>query len=1217
MASPAESGPPDKPFPVVGVGASAGGLKAFQELLTQMPASPGLAFVLIPHLDPKHESLLHEILARTAAMPIQEADNGTKIELNHVYVVRPNTSLTLVDGHLRMDAFTRGPAGANKCIDAFLVSLAQARGEHAVGIILSGSASDGAEGIRAIKREGGITFAQDDSAEFQGMPRAAQETGAVDYVLSPSDMARELLRIMRHPILVSPEAVSPRIDEKAFREILMLLEAKTGVPFLSYKSSTLERRILRRMALRDQATLSGYQKYLQDNPQEIRLLHDEVLVNFTTFFREPDTFEVLKALVFPKLLDNRPAQTPIRIWVPGCSTGEEAYSLAMSLVEYLDEKGSTIPIQIFASDVSEPSITVARAALYPKTIATDVSAERLRRFFAPAEGGGWQLNKRIRDLVLFARQDLTQDPPFSRLDILSCRNVLIYLGTTLHKRVLPLFHYALRSDGFLLLGPSETADRFPTLFQPVDTRHRIYQKLPGSRPQVELALDRYRGPVEDPHPLHLQTATPPFDFSRAVDRSLLTLFVPPGIVVTEEGQVLEVRGQVNPMIRVPAGRPNWGLQRLVHEELLADLENALRESRESGLPARRDGLQYRVDGILKQVNLCIVPVEGPTARDRHFAILFQTPENRVAPAPTVPLPDETQRELHRLRQTLSAQQDYQQTIIEKLESSNEELRSAHEEVLSANEELQSTNEELQTAKEELQSSNEELLTLNDELRSRNLELGQANDDLQNILASVQIPMVIVDPMLRVRRITPMAEKLLSVAPLDATRRIHEFKPALEVPNLEALLHSSIDNLSAIEQEVRDRDGRWWLLRIRPYRTSERRIDGAVLTLLDVDALKRSSIESEERRIFSGAVIQAMRDPLLVLSNSFEVRGTNEAYLKFFRVTQDEVEGRSFYDLSGGLWNVPGLRALLTDVLPRNAVVKDFHLEKELPGIGRKILLLNARQVRFESSAEPMILVTLEDVTERFAADAKIRDLNQGLERQVSERTSKLEGAKGDLEAFTYSVAHDLRAPLRAMHGLGQALIEDYSGKLLDATGRSYLDNILKASRKMDALIDDLLAFSRLGREDLRIDVVDLNGIVDQALEDQSADIRERKATVTVKGPLPKVCAHATTLRQVINNLISNAIKFVAPGKSPAVTVRAETHNDRVRVWVEDNGIGIAEHHRERIFQVFERLNRIEDYPGTGIGLAIVKRAVDRMHGLLGFESHVDKGSRFWIDLKKG
>jgi two-component system CheB/CheR fusion protein len=623
------------------------------------------------------------------------------------------------------------------------------------------------------------------------------------------------------------------------------------------------------------------------------------------------------------------------------------------------------------------------------------------------------------------------------------------------------------------------------------------------------------------------------------------------------------------------------------------------------------------------VSVNVLPLEASASRERYFIMLFEDGGTARPPAapvveppssPGAPTSDDLESENRRLRQALATQQEYQQTIIEKLESANEELRSSHEEVLSANEELQSTNEEMQTAKEELQSSNEELLTLNDELRSRNAELGQANNDLHNVLTSVQIPMAIVDTMLRIRRITPSAEELLSVAPSSSSRKITDFKPQVDIPNLEALLHTSIDNLSTIEQEVKDRQGKWWMLRIRPYRTMESKIDGAVLTLMDVDQLKRSAIQTEERRLFSEALVESMRDPFLVLSGRFQVKQWNDAFLRFFQIGKEDVEGKFLFQMGSGQWDLPALRTLLRDVLPKKSLFKDFQVERDFPGIGRKILLLRARQVEVTQADEPMILLTFEDVTERKDNERHIRDLNQGLERKVSERTSTLESAKGELEAFTYCVALDLRAPLRAMSGFSETLLQDYDGRPLDEAGKKYLRRIIAASRKMDTLILDLLSFSRLTREETPLEPVDLSTAVQEVLEELSGEIQSRRAELKVSPPLPRVLAHPPTLGQVLTNLLANALKFVAPGTTPRVLIRAEERGPVVRLWIEDNGIGIAEHHQERIFRVFERLNKTEDYPGTGIGLALVKKSMERMRGRVGFESQVDRGSRFWVEF---
>ncbi len=980
------------------------------------------------------------------------------------------------------------------------------------------------------------------------------------------------------------------------------------------------------MALHQIETLADYFTSLKENPPEIRLLHDELLIHVTSFFREPSMFEALRILVFPTLLENRLAKTPIRVWVPGCSSGEEAYSFAISLVEFLEEKNSSLAVQIFGSDVSEPAITKARAGVYPSSIAAEVSSDRLRRFFIPANKGNYQISKSIRDRVLFARQDLTQDPPFSRLDVLSCRNVLIYLGRSLQKRALPLFHYALRPNGFLILGAAESAGQYPTLFRELDGKHHIYRRIAGpSLRYQELPFER--------HQIEAKAAesAPPasvaeFDVAREVDRALVGQYAPAGIVVNEAGQVIEVRGDVSSFLQLPQGKPDCTLQRIAREELLAELDTTLQDVRAKGVPVRREHLEYQVEGQLRHVDVNVLPVGGPSPQEHYFIILF---ENSAAASPIgapggsdtsapvrAPVPEDVESELARLRQALATHQEYQRSFVEKAASATEELESSNEEAISANEELQSTNEELQTAKEELQSSNEELMTINDELKVRNAELGQTNDDLHNVLSSVQIPMVIVDMMLRVRRITPLAEKLLGVAPSDATRRITDFKHLIEVPNLEALLHSSIDNLSIIEQEVKGREGRWWLLRIRPYRTMENKIDGAVLTLLDIDELKRSSIQSEVGRLFSEALVASMRDPFMVLDGQFKVKQVNEAFSRFFRTKMEDVEGKPFFEMSNNVWDIPGLKTLIQEILPKNTLFKDFQVEREFSGIGRKILLLHAQEVKFAQTTEPMILLTFEDVTDRHDTEVRSRNTNASLERQVLDRIAKLEGAKAELEAFTYSVAHDLRAPLRSMNGFGQVLLEEYLGKPLDDSGRQYVERILAASQRMDRLILDLLAFSRLAREEIRLEPVDLGVAVKKTLDELSSEVQARHAEVTVTGPLPRVQAHGVILGQVLTNLISNALKFVAPGTHPRILIRAEAQERTVRLWVEDNGVGIADRHKERVFGVFQRLNKTENYPGTGIGLAIVKKAMERMKGEVGFESQIDRGSRFWIEFLK-
>jgi two-component system CheB/CheR fusion protein len=811
-----------------------------------------MAFVLVQHLAPRHESALTELLRRATDIPVTEVKDGMVAEPDCVYVIPPNVNMGILNGRLHL--MPRPPAQQHLPIDFFMRSLAEELGNKAIGVILSGTASDGTLGMKAIKAEGGITFAQDtQSAKYSDMPRNAIATGCIDFVLPPDAIAREIMRLAQHAYVRQVEdKEEPAAEEDVeLRKIFALLRTATGVDFANYKHSTLKRRIRRRMLLHKFQTLKDYIAHLQQSRAELDALYQDILIHVTGFFRDPDVFDALKTEVFPNLIKGRPSGTPLRIWVPGCSSGEEVYSIAMCLLEFLAEAANSIDIQIFATDISEPALERARAGVYLDNITAEVSLERLRRFFVKSTQG-YQINKAIRDICVFARQDLSRDPPFSRLDLISCRNLLIYLGSVLQKRVVPIFHYALKPNGYLLLGNSETIGGFGNYFTMVDKKHKIYVKkqvplrLTFDFPQAGYGVVRTTVAKK-----HEEEAA--FDIHKEVDRVLLSRYTPPGVVVNEDLEILQFRGRTGAFLEPAPGQASLSLPKMAREGLVVDLRAAIQKARQDNAPTRKLGVPTKHNGRTINVNIQVEPIKGPSSAERYFLVLFEEAappkdESEVPPkkgkrpsAAVNPL----QRQVTRLTEDLGQTKSTLQSIIEEHETTNEELKSANEEILSSNEELQSTNEELETAKEELQSTNEELTTLNEELQNRNLELSVANNDLLNLLASVNIPMLMLGNDLRIRHFTPPAEKLLNLIATDVGRPISDLKPNVNVTDLEPSVSEAIDTVSVKERDVQDPAGRWYSMRIRPYKTSENKIDGAVITWIDITTLKQSLEDSEK------------------------------------------------------------------------------------------------------------------------------------------------------------------------------------------------------------------------------------------------------------------------------------------------------------------------------------------------------------------------------------
>jgi two-component system CheB/CheR fusion protein len=871
---------------VVAIGASAGGLQAYTELLEALPATTGMTFVIVQHLAAGHESFLATLLGRATAMPVIEVHDSPRLEPNTIYVIPPNRTMFIEDGHLRLQE--REP-GVHLSVDIFFKALASSHGSSAIGVVLSGTGRDGMKGIEAIKTSGGTTFAQDQSAQQSGMPMSAISTGCVDFVMSPRAIAMEIAKLASVPHLsFSSDPVEP---VESFDAILALVRERVLIDFAQYKENTLHRRIRRRMALTQRETLETYADLLREKPAEVDALAQDILISVTSFFRDADSFETLKETVCPRLLNRQSGEEPIRLWVVGCSTGEEAYSLAIVLTEAMDEAHKRCALSIFGTDVNARAIERARRGWFPKRIEEDVSAERLQRFFTESEGG-YTVNKFIRELCIFAPHHALTDAPFSRMDLVSCRNLLIYFQGGPQRKLLPLLHYALKPGGTLFLGASESINNFRDLFDQIDARHKIYVKRSASTSlpeSVAHAIPRIDAPGPAVRKNIRNLRNHQNDRHRTAEMVALRYFAPPGVLVDPDGEILQFRGNTSSYLTQSEGRASLNLLKIAREGLFVAVRAGLQHASIESAPQTTHGVVVKSDAGLLSVSILFIPVTYPSSEDRNCWVFFISqsaadeplPVESLAANPAAAVTADTARQITVLTDELMATRDHLETTIQEQESVNEALQAANEEVQSSNEELQSTNEELETSKEEIQSSNEELSTVNDELRLRNEELDRANNDLLNLFSSVQMAVVMVWPDMRIRRFTPLAERLFNIRKTDVGRPIADMRHQIEIDDLSALLNEAIEQGNDIEKEVRGLDAHSYLLRVRPYRTHQGAVDGAILLLIDIDTLAQTQ-ESLRKRVaelaaadrhrneFLAVLAHELRNPLAPLRNAVQI-----------------------------------------------------------------------------------------------------------------------------------------------------------------------------------------------------------------------------------------------------------------------------------------------------------------------------------------------------------
>lgn len=923
-------------FPVVGIGASAGGLAAFEAFFSGMPADrePGMAFVLVQHLAPDHKSLLTDLIRKCTRMQVHEVTDGVKVAPNHVYIIPPNRDMALENGHLRLFE-PAAPHGQRLPTDFFFRSLAREQQDRAICIILSGSGSDGTQGMRAIKAEDGMAMVQNpESTEYDSMPRSAIATGLVDYELPPAEMPAQLIGYVDRFLHRTPQAASKHIPKagSVLQQIHVLLQVQTGHDFSKYKPNTIHRRIERRMAVHQIESMEGYVGYLQQHAEEVEALFRDLLIGVTSFFRDPEAFLVLAEQVIPKLFAGKQAGSAIRIWVPGCSTGEEAYSIAMLLQEKLDTLQQSFKIQIFATDLDRVSIASARSGTYPASIAADMTPERLARFFtAHAERSSYRINKAIRDMVIFSEQDLIKDPPFSKLDFISCRNLLIYMGSELQKRLMPLFHYALLPEGMLFLGSSETIGEFNTLFSPIDKKWKVYIRRDAISTGRHAAIGAFptapskAGKNDRAIPVTPQKAGTP-SMQEVTERALLQYAAPTGILISAQGDILYQHGRSGMFLEPAQGEPGISnILKMAREGLRRELTSALHKAIRSAKKVHCPNLCVQTDGHDTTANLTIFPLlqdaggtpgkapQADATPARYLVVLAPSPaveadkalptkpvDTAIAVDSEVAVPEtEAGALIDTLRQELKAKEDYLQATQEELETADEELKSSNEEMQSVNEELQSTNEELETSKEELQSINEELTTVNSELQTKVADLSAANNDMNNLLAGTGIATIFVDHQLQILRFTPAARNIINLIQSDMGRPVSHIVTKLAgYSRLVADIQSVLDTLVPVETTVETEDALWYTLRIQPYRTVDNVIAGAVITFVEITEMKRTmeSLHISETRYRQ--LFEAVQEGILILdADTGTVMDVNPYLSTLSGFGRDHFIGRLFWELA--------------------------------------------------------------------------------------------------------------------------------------------------------------------------------------------------------------------------------------------------------------------------------------------------------------------------------